>query len=178
MFWRVTGDRERGGDRVAPDWRGDGRQYGVWGMRASILTAGVPTFSGEVYPRVVLQRMLEDSAEAIINRRVVGQIGDIAERVTYFSKVSHFVKEMGLLDDLLWADIEVLETPNGKILRKAIRSECRGCVKFKLSHGTWEEQGSLRVYNNMRLTRVDAVIDERFLTRRYRPIDSSWEPGW
>jgi len=100
----------------------------------SLMKAGVPTVTGRVYTKKILQKATE-SMQSKINDKFRSAFGmpfsQVGSSLIYLSEVSHKVSSMELDGDSLNVEIEVLDTPNGKVLKELIESNCS--VRFGLS---------------------------------------------
>jgi len=84
------------------------------------IRAGVPNANGDVYSKEMLERMEEQVPERIKSRRLPGQLGSGPPTP---DSISHIVRSVGLdAEGRLVCEIEVLDTPNGRVLKKLMRS--------------------------------------------------------
>lgn len=117
----------------------------AWNARSHAVTsklfdADKPTVNGRVYPKHVLEKMAADMRERIAKGEVIGSFLDLgAEDYTRVHEATHKVTDVGVEDNALVARIEVLPTPQGKILQELVE---RGEVFFTSSaEGTIDKDG-------------------------------------
>lgn len=85
---------------------------GYW--KAQILRADVPNSNRRVYPRLVVEKAYQNYKTCGLR----GQLG-MPQNVDFpisVDNISHVVEKLSLKDDYLIAEIQVLNTPKGKIL--------------------------------------------------------------
>ena len=96
---------------------------------AKLFDADRPTTNGRVYPKRVLEKMAAEIRERIAKGEVLGGFLDPAVDTDYtrLRDMSHKVTDVGVEDNALVARIEVLPTPQGKVLQELVE---RGEVFF------------------------------------------------
>lgn len=87
-----------------------------------VLHADVPNGNHRLYPRKVLVQTVA-WFKKLPPRTFMGQIGMPDSCAIQLAKLSHVVTKMELRGDLLYAELEILKTPEGQLLRE------------KMSHG-------------------------------------------
>lgn len=88
----------------------------------AIVEADKMTSTGRVYSMECLESAVNDMNERLKEHTIVGQLGNLT-RLTHIDlrNASHMLKSIALNDKgEVWADIETLPTPNGKIVDKCI----------------------------------------------------------
>ena len=108
---------------------------------AKLFDADRPTTNGRVYPKRVLEKMAAEIRERIAKGEVLGGFLDPAVDTDYtrLRDMSHKVTDVGVEDNALVARIEVLPTPQGKVLQELVE---RGEVFFTSSaEGTIDKDG-------------------------------------
>lgn len=75
-----------------------------------------------VYPRHVLQREIENYSKAVRENRAVGELDHPESSTVSLEKVSHIIREMAWEGNNVVGRIEVLPTPQGKILESLLDS--------------------------------------------------------
>ena len=101
------------------DW---GSKVRLWFIVAK---ADVPNSNGRIYPQAVLQKCVDDFNKANHKnlRSLVGELGQPADSIIHFTNASHLVTDLKLQDGNLMAEIEVIQTPNGKILSELLKAD-------------------------------------------------------
>jgi hypothetical protein len=129
-----------------------------------VARADRPNGNKRIYPLSVLQRVVADSADAVAHRQMIGQLGMPADSIIHFSQASHIVRSLKLSDfgpQIGWqliAEIELLATPCGVILKKLLASP--GQVAFRtagVGHGKINDDGILVIDDSYKLVGVHAV---------------------
>lgn len=89
-----------------------------------LLTVDVPTRNGRVYPRDVVEKMVEDFNTRNEKQTMLGEITQLyascEPHVINLDRISHSVDELFVEDDKLKATITVMNTPMGNILKTLI----------------------------------------------------------
>ena len=90
-------------------------------MWMKILTCDTPTSrTGRTYPKEIMEAAVEEYRDKIDNNIAFGQVGDTATPEINIAEVSHRVTDMRFDGDDLYADIEILDTPAGEMLKDMI----------------------------------------------------------
>ena len=129
-------------------------------MKFEIMKANVPNKNNRIYPLDVLNKMIEQVQPAISERRFLGQLGYPDEAVVQFGQVSHMVTDLRMEDDSMVAEIEVLNTPNGKELKKMLDEDKVAFRIFALGTGKINEDGMLVISENSKLVSINAMSPE------------------
>lgn len=87
-------------------------------MPFTIITCNVA--KGRVYPRSTLESIVEKFNKS--DEELLGQIGFPDEPRVSSAEASHVVKSLYMDGDKLMGEIEVLNTPQGKLLKKMIEN--------------------------------------------------------
>jgi len=91
-------------------------------LRGIIQKAETKNQNGRIYPRAVLQREMENYAKAVRERRAVGELDHPERSTVNLSEVSHLITNATWDGDSVMGEIEVLNTPKGKILESLLES--------------------------------------------------------
>jgi len=126
-----------------------------------VAVADVPNRNNRIYPKSVLENIVDDfQHQSPLNGdwfRMMGQLGTPEGTSVHLSEASHVVRNLRMMDNKLVCDIQVMDTPGGKMI-SALHKE--GCdMKFRL-HGTGsveEEEGSYVVQDDYKLISVNAL---------------------
>lgn len=84
---------------------------------------GVATQNGRIYPESLMQREFDRLTEAISNRGVLGETDHPTDGKTSLKRVSHVITGLKIKDGIVIGECEILNTPEGKILRSLIESK-------------------------------------------------------
>lgn len=120
-------------------------------VEGKLTKADVPNLNGHVYPREVMEKAIEQLREDIEAKRVLGRVGTQQPPKMRINDASHMVVGLRMEDDRLQADIEVLDTPRGRILQQWLDAK----LDITL-HPTWlAELDGNTVREGARLLRLD-----------------------
>jgi hypothetical protein len=75
--------------------------------------------SGNLYPKKVMQKAIDEYMQRDESIRF-GCLGDEQNTEVELSKASHIVKDVTIEDDMVVADIKILQTPAGDDLQRLI----------------------------------------------------------
>ena len=125
----------------------------------NIIKADVPNKNNRVYPRSVLEKVIEDFDN---KSGTLGQLGmpdcslDGPSSIR-LDEASHIVKNLRMQDDKLICDIQILDTPAGKKLCDLVDG------KFRLQGiGSVEDKdGSYVIQDDYKLMSVNALSSEK-----------------
>jgi hypothetical protein len=91
-------------------------------MSGILQKAGTLNQNGRVYPEDVLEREVRNYQKFITEGRALGELDHPDSSVVELKNVSHVVRSAHMDDGVVYGTIEVLETPNGKILQSLVES--------------------------------------------------------
>jgi hypothetical protein len=94
------------------------KKNGRW--LAAILRADHPNGNKRIYPREILEKVVERFHRDGIT--TIGQFGMPKDGIIRINDMSHMVMDLQMKDDYLVAEIAVMDTPQGKILNQLLRS--------------------------------------------------------
>lgn len=113
-----------------------------------ILKIGQENLNGRIYTQEAAEKMLHDFQEHKDN--FYGELGFPSSAVTSLSNVSHKVLNMHIDEDVIVAEIKILDTPYGKILLETLPM-----VVFRTrSTGSVNENKEVEIHN---FVAVDAI---------------------
>jgi hypothetical protein len=98
---------------------------GVLRMRGIIQKANQPNANHRIYPRNILEREDQRMQEAITERRALGECDHPDSPIVQLENVSHLLTKSWWDGDALMGEIEVLDTPKGKILEALIKRKVK-----------------------------------------------------
>lgn len=138
-------------------------------IRGSFSKAGVVNKNKRLYPRNVMAESLKECAEMMSQNRMVGELEHPASPKINLERISHKINKLELAEDgTLLGEMEVLDTPTGKILQTLIDSNVglgvstRGTgsvkkIKYQVKEGVFEDV--LEVQPDFKLRAIDIVFD-------------------
>lgn len=128
--------------------------------RGEISRADIINSNKRIYPREVLEKAVVDFHK-LPPRTLMGELGMSGDSIIHLSRASHIVTDMELTGDSVIAECEVLNTPNGYILKRMI---AEGKVAFRtagVGSGRVDENGVYVIGPDFKLITVNAVsVDE------------------
>lgn len=146
--------KEKSTENVSPG------QEGRWVAR--ILHADHPNGNNRIYPRAVLEKEIERFKKNPPGC-MFGQLDMPPDCVTRIANISHSVNDLYMNGDYLMAEIEVLKTPSGKILKKLLK-EAPHSVAFRtagVGNGCMDEEGVLTINESYSMTGVHALSSDK-----------------
>tara|TARA_R110002110_G_C13417309_1_gene714160 strand:+ start:475 stop:2091 length:1617 start_codon:yes stop_codon:yes gene_type:complete len=116
--------------------------------------------NGRVYSKTLLEREVKRIAEAMSERRLLGELDHPTHDAVKLSNVSHLITNLDFKGSELIGECEILDTPAGKVAQALVE----GGVKVGISSrgmGTLSEQadGSKHVNEDFKLVTFDLVAD-------------------
>lgn len=78
--------------------------------------------NGRIYPKGVLEREVMNYQKLIKENRALGECDHPDTSVVELKNVSHVVREAYMEGDIVYGQIEILDTPAGKIIQNLIES--------------------------------------------------------
>lgn len=134
--------------------------------------------NGRIYPRTVLMREAKKYSESFIReKRALGELDHPDSSVVNLNNVSHNVLEMHWNGNDLMGKVEVLDTPNGKILKELFKAgiklgiSSRGMGSVKEIMGESEE--TLEVQPDFELIAFDFVSNPSTQGAFMSPVNES-----
>lgn len=128
-----------------------------------VAIANEPNQNNRIYTREVLQEICDDNKDLINNRSMFGIIGFPEDSIIYFSEVSHIVTRLTLcLDNELVADIEICDSPHGKLLQNIIDAGVK--VSFRIcgvGAVDTRQDGVSVIQSNFKLISICAVPTDK-----------------
>jgi len=91
-------------------------------MSGVLQKAGTVNQNGRVYPEDVLEREVRNYQKFINEGRALGELDHPDTSVVQLMNVSHVIRSAHMDDGVVYGTIEVLDTPNGKILQSLVQS--------------------------------------------------------
>lgn len=90
-------------------------------MKGVIQRADTQNANGRIYPRDILEREIENYKKLVVERRAHGELDHDDDCVVNLKNVSHIITDIWMENDgTVMGEVEVLNTPMGKILRSFV----------------------------------------------------------
>ena len=123
--------------------------------------ADLPNGNGRVYPRTVLESSIQKTSDAILNRRMLGELDHPNDAKIHLEKVSHVITKLELTEDgQVYGEAEVLPKASGKILESLLRSGVKLGISSRGFGSTKKnDKGLDEVQNDFKLVTFDIVSD-------------------
>ncbi len=91
-------------------------------LKGIIQRANTLNQNGRIYPHSILQREVMNYQKLIQENRAMGECDHPDSSVVELKNVSHVVKAARMEGDNVYGEIEILDTPSGKIIQSLIES--------------------------------------------------------
>lgn len=127
----------------------------------TVLIADTPTVNGRTYPLEEVKREVE-KLQALIDgfSPPFGENADnpscMDDIITDVSNISHLIKRVWMEGNAVKADVEILNTPEGKIITESLKSG----VKFKLTPRGTGMVDDNTVVTDYNLVTIDIIREE------------------
>ena len=93
-------------------------------LKGIIQRADTQNQNGRVYPRDILERELENYEKLVAERRAHGELDHADDPVVNLKNISHIITKIWMEEDgAVFGEVEVLDTPNGRILKTLIEAQ-------------------------------------------------------
>lgn len=113
-----------------------------------------------MYPRNVLESNVVKLQETIKSRGMFGELDHPADSIIHLANASHIVTKLWWEGDVLHGQGEILNTPQGKILKNLIEGGGRiGISSRGVGNGQVNNEGVLVIGESYKLITFDAVAD-------------------
>ena len=100
--------------------------------------------NGRVYPRPILEREVRNYQKFIQENRALGECDHPDSSVVELKNVSHIVRDAWMDGDICYGNVELLDTPCGKILQSLIESGVTLGISSR-GVGSTRKDGSMEV---------------------------------
>tara|TARA_Y100000593_G_C4267766_1_gene315723 strand:+ start:377 stop:988 length:612 start_codon:yes stop_codon:yes gene_type:complete len=91
-------------------------------MKGILQKAETLNQNGRVYPRAILEREVRNYQKFIRENRALGECDHPDSSVVELKNVSHIVREAWMEGDIVYGNVELLDTPCGKILQNLVEA--------------------------------------------------------
>jgi hypothetical protein len=116
-----------------------------------------PNTNKRIYPRAIVKKEIERFKEIINNRAMIGELGMPRDSIIHLSNASHIVADLSLIGDAVEATIEVLDTPQGKVLQRMLKDKAV-CFRTRgVGNCTVDANGNFVIGDSYKLVSVDAL---------------------
>lgn len=119
--------------------------------------ADTQNHNGRIYPRAVLMREMKKYKELVESRRAIGELDHPDSPIVELKNASHLVTDIYDSGDDVRGNIEILNTPNGKILRGIIEQGVKIGISSRGIGSLQQEGESNIVQDDFELIAFDAV---------------------
>jgi len=117
--------------------------------------------NGRIYPRTVLERVLSKYNEEFVKtRRALGELDHESNMVVELKNVSHIITEMHWEGDEVYGDVEILDTPSGKILKELAIKKIPFGISSRAQGSVMETNEAIMVQDDLEMLCFDAVSFE------------------
>ncbi len=135
-----------------------------------------------MYPHDILDENVVRLQDAVKDRRLVGELDHPTDSIIHFADASHVVTKLWWDGNLLMGEGEILNTPNGLILKNLIDAGVKvGISSRGVGNGKVNEDGILVIGDSYKLITFDAVADPSTFEAFQEKIvskDESYVPSW
>ena len=128
-------------------------------LRGIVQKANTLNQNGRIYPKPILERELRNYQKFINENRALGQLDHPSESVVELKHVSHVVKKAWMEGDNVYAVIELLNTPDGKIAQSLVESGVTLGISSRGVGSTKKVDGNEVVQDDFQLICWDLVSE-------------------
>ena len=115
--------------------------------------------NGRVYPRVILEREIRNYQKFIRENRALGECDHPDSSVVELKNVSHIIRSAHMDGDVVYGEVELLDTPAGKILQSLVESGVTLGISSRGVGSTIEQSGHSVVQDDFQLICWDFVSE-------------------
>lgn len=127
-------------------------------------------YTGNIYPKEVIAKAVEDVRTKIAEKRMIGQYGfPVDGQGLSPANVTHIVSGLEVVDKDLIGEIELLDTPKGRLVVDILKS---GHARLGVSGtGATEVVNGRSVVRQFSISSVSIILEQD----QYKPVSCSWE---
>ena len=133
--------------------------------------------NGRVYPAPILERELRNYQKFIKENRALGECDHPDSSVVELKNVSHIIRDAWMEDGVVYGDVELLDTPAGKILQSLVESGVTLGISSRGVGSTKRKDGREVVQDDFQLICWDFVSEPStpgaFMMREGKIINES-----
>jgi hypothetical protein len=115
--------------------------------------------NGRVYPRLVLEREVENYKKLVKERRALGELDHPEDSVINLKNASHLVTEVWWDGSDVMGKVKVLNTPSGQVLRELANSGVNLGISSRGMGSVHESNGETIVEDDFQLICFDFVSE-------------------
>ena len=149
---------------VGPNSELSKKKNDVW--VAQCLRVDVPNSNKRVYPRHVIEAAINKLTDSINQRGLMGELDQPLDSIIHHANTSHLITALKLNGEYLEAEIEILYTPRGLILKEML-DKYSSKIAFRprgIGNGKVDEHGMFIVGDSYKLVTIDAVESQEAST--------------
>ncbi len=128
-------------------------------MKGVLQKANTLNQNGRVYPMGVLSREVQNYQRFIEEGRALGELDHPDSSVVELKNVSHIIREAHMDGEVCYGTLEVLDTPNGRILKSLVESGVKIGISSRGVGSTKTEGGHQVVQDDFQLICWDIVSE-------------------
>lgn len=129
-------------------------------LKGIIQRADTLNQNGRVYPKDILSREIRNYQKFILESRALGEADHPDSSVVSLQKVSHLMRKAEMREDgVVYGELEVLDTPCGKIVQSLVESGVKIGISSRGVGSVKQEGEYLYVQNDFSLIAFDVVCD-------------------
>ena len=142
------------------EYKSEKRNDGKIILRGIVQRCDTRNQNGRVYPKEVLVKELKNYDVLVKERRACGELDHTDESLILLKNVSHLFTKIWFEGNDVWGEAEILDTPNGRILKSLIESNVKIGTSSRAIGSLKEENGNSIVQSDLTLITIgDAVSD-------------------
>jgi hypothetical protein len=115
--------------------------------------------NGRVYPQVILEREIRNYQKFIRENRALGECDHPDSSVVELKNVSHIIRRAHMDGEVVYGEVELLDTPAGKILQSLVESGVTLGISSRGVGSTVEQNGHSVVQDDFQLICWDFVSE-------------------
>jgi len=115
--------------------------------------------NGRVYPRLVLEREVENYQKLVKERRALGELDHPEDSVINLKNASHMVTDVWWQNNDVMGKVQVLNTPSGKVLQELANAGVNLGISSRGMGSVHEANGTTTVEDDFQLICFDFVSE-------------------
>ena len=115
--------------------------------------------NGRVYPRLVLEREVENYQKLVKERRALGELDHPEDSVINLKNASHMVTDVWWQNNDVMGKVQVLNTPSGKVLQELANAGVNLGISSRGMGSVHESNGTTTVEDDFQLICFDFVSE-------------------
>ena len=119
-----------------------------------------PNANKRIYPKHIIEQNIERLNESVQNRSLLGELESNSNTIIHFGNASHIVSEIRQEDNKFFVEIEVLDTPYGKILQSLIKNNVKfAIIPRGVGSATTDAEGNTVIGYDYKIITFDIIAD-------------------